>query len=75
MQRKNYQAFEYTQNYCHRSAECVKCSKSHRTADCLIPKTSKATCANCDENHTANWKGSMLIKIKHKKRIPKKNHC
>jgi hypothetical protein len=41
-----------TQNYCHRSAICVKCSEGHRTEDCPKPKKTKSKCANCNENHS-----------------------
>jgi len=61
-QCKNCQAFGHTQNYCHRTAVCVKCGESHRTTDCPKPKKAKAKCANCDENHTANWKGCSAYK-------------
>ena len=71
-QCKNCQAFGHTQNYCHRSAVCVKCGEGHRTTDCSKPKKSKAKCANCDENHTANWKGCSAYKKATEKAHPKK---
>jgi len=61
-QCKNCQAFGHTQNYCHRSAICVKCSEGHKTTDCPKPKKIKPKCANCSENHTANWKGCSSYK-------------
>lgn len=61
-QCKNCQAFGHTQNYCHRAAVCVKCGESHKTIDCPKPKKAKSKCANCDGNHTANWKGCSAYK-------------
>lgn len=61
-QCKNCQAIGHTQNYCHRSAVCVKCGEGHSTIDCTKPKKIKAKCANCGENHTANWKGCSVYK-------------
>ncbi|VVC27523.1 Pre-C2HC domain,Endonuclease/exonuclease/phosphatase,Zinc finger [Cinara cedri] len=61
-QCKNCQALGHTQNYCHRSSVCVKCSEGHRTEDCPKSKKTKAKCANCGEDHTANWKGYSAYK-------------
>jgi len=35
---------------------------------------SKAKCANCDEEHTANWKGYITYKNAVEKAHPKKNY-
>lgn len=61
-QCKNCQPFGYTQYYCHKSAVWIKCSEDHRTTDCPKPKKVKAKCANCNDNHTANWKGCQDYK-------------
>ncbi|VVC46205.1 Pre-C2HC domain [Cinara cedri] len=61
-QCKNCQALEHTHNYCHKSVVCVKCSEGHRTEGCPKSKKAKAKCANCGENHTANWKGCSAYK-------------
>lgn len=39
---------------------CVKCGKSHDTKMCTKPKDTPATCALCNGNHPANYKGCMV---------------
>ena len=56
-QCKNYQQFGHTRAYCKKSPKCVKCAENHSTEDCKKPKKTKAKCANCSGDHTANWKG------------------
>jgi len=51
---------------------CVKSGEEHKTEDCNKPKKSKAKCANCDEAHTANWKGCSAYKQAEEKAHPKK---
>lgn len=61
-QCKNCQLFGHTLNYCHKSPNCVKCGEKHRSIDCTKSKKTKSKCANCGENHTANWKGCAAYK-------------
>lgn len=71
-QCKNCQAFNHTQNYCHKTPICVKCGEKHKSEACTKSKKTKAICANCGENHTANWKGCSAYKAAEAKANPKK---
>ena len=51
------QAFGHTRNYCRLPPRCLKCAGDHDTITCEKPKSSPAKCANCQEHHTANYRG------------------
>lgn len=63
-QCKNCQDFGHTKAYCHRKPKCVKCGNQHPTEDCTKSRKTASKCANCDGDHTANWKGCPYYKGK-----------
>lgn len=62
------QKFGHGMRYCNLEAKCVKCGELHQTSECEMPTRAevagnntqlreKIRCANCSQNHTANYKG------------------
>lgn len=70
-QCKTCQQFGHTRTYCTKIPKCVKCGDSHKTEDCRKSKKTKAQCANCAGNHTANWKGCEAYQKAQNKFAPK----
>lgn len=56
------QRFGHTKNYCCRPFTCVKCGDNHPSNECAKHKDSKARCANCNGEHTANYRGCKAYK-------------
>ncbi len=63
-QCKRCQDYGHSANYCTRTPKCVKCGESHFAAECKLKKTNPPCCANCKEQHTANYKGCSYYKSK-----------
>lgn len=61
-QCKKCQSYNHTQNYCGRKPRCVKCAGMHQSTLCSVEKTQPAKCANCQGNHTANYRGCEVAK-------------
>lgn len=61
----------HTKNFCRHAPTCGICADDHWTKDCKQPKTTVPCCANCGENHTANWKGCIdyQAKLRRKQRM------
>lgn len=58
-----------------RPYRCVKCGESHKTSDCpRKDKNTPATCALCQGEHPANYKGCEIYKeiLKRKNKLPQK---
>jgi hypothetical protein len=53
------QEFGHSSLTCKLSQKCLKCAGPHRASDCNAEKTD-FRCANCGENHTANYKGCRM---------------
>ena len=70
-QCKNCQLFGHTRAYCKNTPKCVKCGESHLKPACQKPNKTKAKCANCAGNHTANWKGCKVYQAAQQKSSPK----
>ncbi|KAK9717082.1 zinc finger associated protein [Popillia japonica] len=51
------QRFGHAQSRCSAPRKCVACAGEHEARDCLRPKCDPATCANCGEQHPANYRG------------------
>lgn len=51
------QSFRHSAQGCYADPRCVKCAKAHFTYTCKKPRTEPATCANCGNDHPANYKG------------------
>lgn len=56
-QCKKCQRWTHTTNYCWLPARCVRCGDTHSIKDCRHPKEAPPKCANCQQQHTASWKG------------------
>ena len=56
------QKYGYTKNYCRNSPRCVKCAE-HLTSECPRKvQDDKVKCANCSDQHPANYRGCMVHK-------------
>lgn len=62
VQCKRCQRFGHTKNFCHRPYRCVKCGENHATASCTKIRTTPPNCVNCNEPHTANYRGCKIYK-------------
>ncbi|KAI5711707.1 hypothetical protein M8J75_002543 [Diaphorina citri] len=66
------QRYNHTKNYCKLSPRCLFCSLSHPSSECEKKKEDTVkVCANCGENHTANFKGYAYYSELKKKRFKK----
>jgi hypothetical protein len=68
------QRYGHTKGYCSLPPRCVKCTKSHLTAEC--PKKDRKTpakCVLCDGAHPANYKGCNVYRDLVNKRKPQTN--
>lgn len=63
VQCKACQAFDHTAKYCNYTPHCVRCAQEHLTTDCPLPKfIPNPKCANCGQNHPANYLGCLIAK-------------
>lgn len=67
-QCKRCQDYGYTQAYCSREPRCVKCAGKHLTKDCRKNAQVAPKCANCNQNHPANYRGCEIAKQKQRER-------
>jgi len=67
-QCKQCQEYGHTKAYCRKTPKCVKCAGNHLTAMCEKPRNVEAKCANCQENHPANYRGCEVAKSLQQKR-------
>ncbi|KAK9679966.1 hypothetical protein QE152_g39529 [Popillia japonica] len=51
------QKFGHAQSRCTATRRCVACAGDHEPGACERPKQVPATCANCGEEHPANYRG------------------
>lgn len=69
------QRFGHGSRYCTLEPKCVKCGAAHLTGECTLPlkadlgkgknaeqQKDKVKCANCQGNHTANYRGCTTRK-------------
>jgi hypothetical protein len=68
------QLYGHTKTYCTRPFACVRCGGNHHTTQCQKPRSTPATCALCQKDHPANYKGCQvyrdLINIKNRGSAP-----
>lgn len=62
------QAFNHSKTYCNRPPRCVRCAGNHFTTDCKKEKNTPATCALCNGQHTANYRGCSVYQDLQQKR-------
>ncbi|UYV70717.1 Prkrir [Cordylochernes scorpioides] len=56
------QSFGHSKFECRETPKCVKCGENHFTSECSKQKEILPKCANCQGQHTANWRGCPLYK-------------
>lgn len=61
-QCKKCQTYGHTQRFCNREPRCVKCAGKHLSRECKKTKLTQPKCANCSENHPANYRGCEVAK-------------
>lgn len=70
IQCQNCQDYGHTRTYCGYSPRCVRCGENHLSALCSKPKDLPATCALCNGNHPANYRGCQIHKDLQRLRLP-----
>lgn len=75
VQCMNCQEFGHTKGYCTLASVCVICGELHNSKQCDKDTNNKEVrkCANCAENHTANYKGCAIFQHFRQKQHPKQN--
>ena len=76
------QEYGHSKTYCNKPYYCVKCGQQHDSKTCTKTHDTPATCALCQGNHPANYKGCTvykeLINARNKRNprqtIPQTNH-
>jgi hypothetical protein len=56
-QCKKCQRYGHTAKTCGMQTRCVRCGEGHSHKECEVAKPAPATCANCNGNHPANFRG------------------
>lgn len=62
VQCKKCQLYGHTKSFCWHDPRCVKCGKNHESSSCAKLKEEPPTCALCNGNHPANYKGCTVYK-------------
>lgn len=70
LQCQRCQHFGHTRKYCHRNPRCVKCAGNHLSTQCPKQVKENLKCANCSENHPANFRGCTVYKELQKIKFP-----
>jgi hypothetical protein len=56
------QDYGHSKSYCNRPYYCVKCGQQHDSKTCTKPQDTPASCALCQGNHPAKYKGCSVYK-------------
>lgn len=70
VQCKRCQDYGHTKTYCRNNFRCVKCGQNHDTITCQKPITVPPTCALCQGEHPANYRGCPVYNKIKSKRFP-----
>jgi hypothetical protein len=70
VQCKRCQQYGHTRTYCRHPFRCVKCGKNHESTSCVKQITTPPTCALCEGDHPANYKGCTVYKNLQRKGYP-----
>lgn len=62
VQCQNCQDYGHTRAYCNYTPRCVRCGKNHASSSCDKPNDVPPTCALCQGNHPANYRGCQIHK-------------
>jgi hypothetical protein len=54
------QEYGHSKSYCNKPFNCVKCGQTHDSKVCTKIRDTPATCALCQGNHPANYKGCRI---------------
>jgi hypothetical protein len=66
------ETYGQTKNYCRYSPRCVKCAEQHLTSECCTKvQDDKVKCANCSNQHPANYGACMVHKQLQQQIYPK----
>lgn len=58
----NCQSYGHTKSHCSYTPRCVKCGGNHLSTNCSKSREIPATCALCNANYPANYKGCTVYK-------------
>lgn len=56
------QKYGHTRSYCNYSPRCVRCGQNHESSTCNKTRETPATCANCQGDHPANYRGCQTLR-------------
>lgn len=70
VQCKKCQNYGHTKTYCFQAYRCVKCGGEHDTTKCSKLLTIPPTCALCNGEHPANYKGCSVYRDMKMKTFP-----
>lgn len=65
------QAYGNSKAYCTKSYDCVRCGGPHDSKNCQKTRDTPATCALCNGDHPANYKGCTVYRDLKTRNIPK----
>lgn len=54
------QRYGHSRTYCTKPYNCVRCGRAHDSRTCKKPRSIPATCALCNGDHPANFKGCSV---------------
>jgi hypothetical protein len=54
------QRYGHSKSYCTKPYNCVRCGRAHDSRTCKKPRDTPATCALCNGDHPANFKGCSV---------------
>nr|AAC01742.1 gag protein [Drosophila yakuba] len=61
------QGFRHARNTCMKPPRCMKCAGQHWSSECTKPRSTPATCSNCQGNHISAYKGCPAYKAEKQK--------
>lgn len=79
VQCKRCQRFDHVAANCNMSYRCVRCTDEHGPSECPLREgtpeenADKVRCVNCEENHTANYRGCPKLR-EYKERLREKKN-
>ena len=58
----NCQGFGHSARWCQRKQKCMICAKEHKYNECPNRENGTKMCANCGQNHAANYSGCVKMR-------------
>lgn len=62
VQCQNCQDYGHTHSYCNYAPRCVRCGQNHHSKSCTKTIDTSPTCALCQGQHPANYRGRQIHK-------------